>query len=336
MAANALKTKINGIFTGPPSLQTEAAAVVGKLGITEVGPILFGLVGDASASPATHVVALNALEVLKDAKLANAVRDAIASADPKLRNAGRAILIKTKPDDVIKQLKLVLAKDDIIENQGALALLATVKSPEVDEVIESWLERLINGKAPAELQLDILEAAAKRPSTRLQILLKSYEYPNGRNPAGRLEGNAQWRRCRERPRYLPEQGGRSVPALSQARRRRRRSRPATAQRPGPKQKREYLLESLVFPNKQIAKGYESILIEKTDGKTVSGVLKSEDAKEVKLMTAEGQLLTIPKSEIEDRRATKTAMPEDVVQKLTKREIRDLVEFLAGLKEEWKK
>ena len=39
---------------------------------------------------------------------------------------------------------------------------------------------------------------------------------------------------------------------------------------------------------------------------------------------------------EPMRATKSAMPEDIVQKLNKREIRDLVEFLAGLKEEWKK
>jgi quinoprotein glucose dehydrogenase len=103
-----------------------------------------------------------------------------------------------------------------------------------------------------------------------------------------------------------------------------------------KQKRDYLLESIVLPNKQIAKGYESVLITKADGKSVNGVLKFEDAKEVRIMTAEGQLLSIKKDEIDERRATKTAMPEDLVQKLTKQELRDLVEFLAGLKEEMKK
>ena len=30
------------------------------------------------------------------------------------------------------------------------------------------------------------------------------------------------------------------------------------------------------------------------------------------------------------------MPEDIVQKLSKRELRDMIEFLAGLTEEWKK
>ena len=41
--------------------------------------------------------------------------------------------------------------------------------------------------------------------------------------------------------------------------------------------------------------------------------------------------TVAKAQIEERRRGKSAMPEDLVQKLTKREIRDLVEFLAGLK-----
>jgi quinoprotein glucose dehydrogenase len=69
---------------------------------------------------------------------------------------------------------------------------------------------------------------------------------------------------------------------------------------------------------------------------VTGVLKFEDAKELKVMTAEGALVTVKKEDIDERRTAKSAMPEDVVQKLSKRDVRDLVEFLAGLKEEWKK
>ena len=103
-----------------------------------------------------------------------------------------------------------------------------------------------------------------------------------------------------------------------------------------KQTREYLLESLVLPSKAIAKGYESVLITTLDGKTVSGVLKSEDDKEVHLMTAEGKPVVVKKADIDDRRATKSAMPDDLAAKLTKRELRDLVEFLSGLKDEWKK
>ena len=101
---------------------------------------------------------------------------------------------------------------------------------------------------------------------------------------------------------------------------------------GAKQKREYLLESIVDPNKEIAKGYESIVLVLTDGQTKTGILKSEDAKAVRLMTAEGQLIAVANDQIDERRRGLSAMPADLVDKLSRSELRDLVEFLANLKE----
>ena len=105
---------------------------------------------------------------------------------------------------------------------------------------------------------------------------------------------------------------------------------------GGKQKRDYLLESIVEPNKQIAKGFETVVLTLTSGQIRSGVLKGEDAKEVRLMTPEGQLLVVPKGHIEERRSGKSAMPEDLIKHLSRKEVRDLVEFLASLKEAPKK
>ena len=48
------------------------------------------------------------------------------------------------------------------------------------------------------------------------------------------------------------------------------------------------------------------------------------------MNAEGQIISIPKTQIEDRSRGPSAMPADVAQKLTRSEVRDLVAFLAGL------
>ena len=334
--ANAFKAKLAAIFAAPPNVQNEAAKVAARLGITEVGPFLFRLVTDVKAPATYRIEALNAIEALKDNRIEEAVKRAIASDDPRLRNAGRRILMKSKPAEVAKDLQDVLAKGDIIEKQGALELLANIKSSDVDAVLESWLDKLIKKEAPAELQLDIIEAVNKRNSIRLQRRLKSFEQAKPKNDdlapwretlhGGDAERGRQiflnnaavsCQRCHK----LDGEGGEVGPPLNGI---------------AAKQKRDYLLESIVLPNKQIAKGFESILITKTDGKSISGVLKSEDAREVKVMTAEGQLITVKKDEIDERRATKTAMPEDVVQNLSKRELRDLVEFLAGLKEEWKK
>ncbi len=99
---------------------------------------------------------------------------------------------------------------------------------------------------------------------------------------------------------------------------------------GSRQNREYILESLVTPDRNIAQGYESIVLGMSDGKIVSGVLRGENDKEVRLMTAEGQLLTVSKQEIEERKRGSSAMPADIITKLSKAEIRDLIEFLATL------
>jgi quinoprotein glucose dehydrogenase len=49
------------------------------------------------------------------------------------------------------------------------------------------------------------------------------------------------------------------------------------------------------------------------------------------MTAEGNLVVVPKSQIDERQTGKSAMPEDVAKQLSKSDLRDLVEFLASLK-----
>jgi quinoprotein glucose dehydrogenase len=69
----------------------------------------------------------------------------------------------------------------------------------------------------------------------------------------------------------------------------------------------------------------------TDGRQLSGTLREEDGTRLILMTAEGNLVTVPLSEIDERARGKSAMPEDLAKKLSKFELRDLVEYLAGLK-----
>jgi quinoprotein glucose dehydrogenase len=64
---------------------------------------------------------------------------------------------------------------------------------------------------------------------------------------------------------------------------------------------------------------------------ITGVFRGEDAKAVHLMTAEGKAVDVPKDAIEDRKRGPSAMPADLVQKLSKPELRDLVEFLSTLK-----
>jgi quinoprotein glucose dehydrogenase len=67
------------------------------------------------------------------------------------------------------------------------------------------------------------------------------------------------------------------------------------------------------------------------GKTVAGIIKSENGQEITLVNPQGQLLKVAKSDVDERQKGKSSMPEDVMKNLTRRELRDLVEFLSTLK-----
>jgi quinoprotein glucose dehydrogenase len=97
---------------------------------------------------------------------------------------------------------------------------------------------------------------------------------------------------------------------------------------GVRQPREYLLESIVAPDRKIAEGFETLVVATADGQVQAGILKSETGDALKLMTPEGKLVTIAKEDVEERKRGASAMPADLLKSLSRFEIRDLVAFLA--------
>src|SRR5205807_9166062 len=59
---------------------------------------------------------------------------------------------------------------------------------------------------------------------------------------------------------------------------------------GAKQTREYLLESLVYPNAKIAAGFESVILKLKDGSVMTGIVKREDDRVLMLVDADGNRL----------------------------------------------
>ena len=74
-----------------------------------------------------------------------------------------------------------------------------------------------------------------------------------------------------------------------------------------------------------------MLVTTDEGKVISGVLRSEDADSLQLVQADGVPVTIDKRSIEDRVAATSPMPDDLAKKLTKSDLRNLVEFISSLK-----
>jgi quinoprotein glucose dehydrogenase len=328
--AEALRPALASLMTGPDKLRTEGAKLAAKHGMKEIGPALRELVNDKLRPAGVRIESLQALETLKDAALSDAAKTALDDADPRLRHQGRRILLASASKaDAVASLAKVLDDGAMVEKQGALDLLAK-RLPDSEAVLERWLDLMLAKKAPPELQLDIVLALrdAKKPS--INTKLAAYEATrNAKDPMSYFRESVVGGDAESGRRVFFEKsevsclrchkvagiGGEVGPDLTGI---------------GKKYKRDYLLESLVDPNKQIAKGYESVVVTLQNGKLLSGILKSEDAKELRLMNADGQIIAIPKAEIEDRGRGPSAMPSDLTQKLSRSEVRDLVEFLARL------
>ena len=96
--------------------------------------------------------------------------------------------------------------------------------------------------------------------------------------------------------------------------------------------REYILESILFPNKQIAPGYESLLIEMKAGQTYAGIVKSQTEQELDLFSIEDNVVVkLKKADIKSQVKGQSPMPEGMGAILSKQDLRNLVEFLATLK-----
>ncbi|MCA9087464.1 MAG: DUF1080 domain-containing protein [Planctomycetaceae bacterium] len=89
----------------------------------------------------------------------------------------------------------------------------------------------------------------------------------------------------------------------------------------------YLLSNILDPSAVMAKEYQPLVVAMQDGRVITGILKEETASAITLQTT-NELLTIPRSEIEDQRQSdKSMMPEDLLRPFSTHEVRALAAYL---------
>jgi quinoprotein glucose dehydrogenase len=324
-----------------------------KLQLTNAIPTLMGRLRDPATPPVVRRQISSALAALDAAELGEAVKLTLADPDLEVRAAALPHLDRLPGDDAPRILGGIVAatlgapvsepshsqsqdgsrrsKDNVRLAQSALAALGGVESTEASAILRAALTNLVAGTLPADLELDALDAASRRNDPEIKSLLGRREaalpkddplaawrpaLAGGDSERGRKlffeKVEAQCSRCHA----IKGEGGTVGPALDSVARQR---------------SREYLLESMVFPNRAIAPGFENVFLTLKSGAEHAGLVKTEDDKELRLDSPEEGPLRIAKADIVSRQRGLSAMPEGVQQLLTKRELRDLVEFLAGLR-----
>ncbi len=334
-AVAALTPVISAILqSAPGNVQESAALAAAKLALRSGNDALFALVNDEKATKAARTEALRTLASLKDPRLAQAAKEALTDRDPKLRAEGLKALVAADPVAALTTVSEVLSSNaPVMEKQGAVAALAESRTPEAEKLLAGLMDSLIAGKLAAEVQLDVYEAAKKRPGLSAKIqqwtasLPKADPLANYRlSLAGgdaergkkifREHQTAQCFKCHQC------EGGDSLvgPDLTKI---------------GATKDRNSILESIVFPNQAISEGFQIVVLELTDGATVVGRLMRETKDQLQVVTVDEtgkqQTVNVPAKKVKSRVSAPSPMPEIIRDQLSRTELRDVLEYLANRK-----
>jgi quinoprotein glucose dehydrogenase len=329
--ATVLRPRLGGLLTGGDEIRKAGAELAAKYGIQEVEPVLRDIAANREAAPAARVAALTALDQLGSGQLASLVSAALKDDVPELRVEARRLSVKLHPETAVATLATAIDDGTQLEQQKAIRLLAELRTDAADQVLGQWLDRLVDGNAPAAVQLDLIEAATSRDSAPLLARVERYRSSlPADDPLAQyrvaLEGgdyargyeiffgrsSASCRRCHK----VQGSGGEVGPDLSVV---------------GKEKNREYLLEAIVTPSAKIAKGFETIIAIMDSGKVYSGIVRSDEGDTLRLMLADGSIIDLKKDEIDETATGQSAMPADLIKHLSAADLRDLVEYLARQK-----
>ena len=334
-AALALKSALQKLLADKSAAIFVATVhTLSALSLKDEGATLFSLMTQKKAPAKGRGAALATLAKFGDPKLSEAIKLALADQDPALRVQASALLGKLNPNEAAKQLAGAFADAAIPEKKVVVTALADLKSANADKALAGLLDQLIAGRVPGEVQLELLEAAAKRTAPDVKTKLAAYNAKLPKDDAlaayapalvggDKLAGETLYKehaiaaclRCHK----VNGSGGEAGPDLTGI---------------GSRKDRRYLLEAIVAPNAQIAEGFQTIMVTLKNGDLQAGVIKAETDKELTLQMPipNAPEVTVAKADIKLRENAPSGMLPNLGELLTKREIRDLVEYVAGLTE----
>lgn len=314
-------------------LRQHAAKAAGKLKINIASTqLLAQLKKDPSADVRIEVV--KSLALLEGKHMDEAIKLALGDKEKSVRVVGLDLLANLK---ISKELMVTLLTDvintrTIEEKQAAITTLGTLPIQYSEKVFDQLISEMEAGKLPSEVQLELADAI---DSTHSKPMIDRFKKLNRNSSpdslkaayAGSLLGGdpergagifwghptAQCIRCHSYDDY----GGTAGPRIN-----------GVANR----LTREQILESLIEPSSMIAAGFGTVTLELKNNQKISGILQEENLEGFILKIGDKADTLVKKLDVIKRTNSPSSMPP-MQYLLTKKEIRDVVSFLATLKED---
>jgi putative membrane-bound dehydrogenase-like protein len=315
------------------TLRLSTVKAIGKLKIDQGAPRLFALL-KTDGNPEVREASLRSLAAMEHKDIGNAIEQALSDREKSVRVAGLDLMgsLDISKDLMVSLLAEVIEKRSTEEKQAALVTLGTVPVEHSKGTFENLINRMANGNLSPEIHLELGEAVTTTKSPELQkrldgvrskispdITMASYQDAlfGGNQQQGRelafKHQSANCMKCHS----FNDYGGTAGPGFNGI---------------GKRLSRQELLEALIDPSKRIAPGFGVVVLDLNTNKTVSGILQEENDNSLSVKIGSRADTVILKEHITKRIDAGSSMP-DMKNFLTKREIRDLVSFLATLQDE---
>ena len=311
-----------------PAILVAIAQMISSLGIKDYNDS-FAKIMEKNASPDVRASIITALHTLKYDKIESIIRKGMEDKDVKVRTTAVGLLDEL---DITKEnlpgiVGPIFKNGTVQEQQQLLRVLGEMPVEKSEPVLSGLIDQLASKKLAPAIALDLAEAVDSTRSQDLIAKLKPLR-ASGNKTEGFMDalyggnaGRAYWYfrtnstgqcvRCHA----IRGEGGTVGPDLSTI---------------GDKLTREQILQAIVEPSARLSPGYGSVKLTMKDGQTITGVLMEENSKELIVKTSDAEPVEVHLSRIAKRENVPSAMPP-MGTLMSKREIRDMVEYLSGQK-----
>ena len=311
-----------------PAILIATAQMLTNLNVSDNNATLAKILNDSN-DPKVRAAMLVALNDLKYTDMETVMKKGMSDSDADVRTAALGMVgnVNMSKEALADISNAIFEKGSVREQQQILRVLGSLPVAKTETIFTGLIGKMADSKLPQNLLLDLGEAVDSTKSSTLIAKIAplrkqgntAADYQDalfgGNAQAGRryfmTSSAAECVRCHS----IGGQGGEVGPNLSNI---------------GSVLTREQILQALVEPSARLSPGFGMVMLTLKDGTSAAGILAQENEHELVLKTSEAEPLKIAVSRIAKRENVPSSMPP-MGNIMSKREIRDVVEFLSGLK-----
>ncbi len=281
-------------------------------------------------SPIVRSTVLEVLSNLNFNQMARVVEKGMQDKDADVRTTAIGMLsqLEISKEELPNVVMPIFKSGELKEQQETVRILGELAIEKTQPILVDLIEQLKNARLDPGIALDLIETVEATGSQELITELAPFKSDESSIEAYKetlVGGDA-----RSGARYFyRNETGQCVRCHSMEEGTGSNVGPVLADI-GSKLTREQLLEALIDPSARLSPGFGNVMLTLDDGAKISGILLEERKDELLLNAGEPEPLHIALSRVKNRENLPSGMPP-MGTIMSKREIRDVIEFLANQK-----